>query len=110
MEGFINFKLKPWQRRVLTRGLAITPALIVTLIYNSEAAVSNLLVISQVILSLTLTFATAPLVYFTSDVRKMGKDFVNNKVLTVVASLVTLLIAGLNVYLLSTPTTWSFQS
>jgi manganese transport protein len=71
MEGFLNLRIRPWLRRLLTRGLAIIPAAIVAVLYG-EAGTAKLLVLSQVILSLQLSFAVIPLVLFTSDRRKMG--------------------------------------
>ncbi len=98
MEGFIQVKLRPWLRRLLTRGIAIIPAAIVAGVYG-DAGAGKLLVLSQVILSLTLTFAVVPLVHFTSDKQKM-EQFVNNWVMKIVSGLVALVIAGLNAYLL----------
>ncbi len=71
MEGFINFSVKPWVRRLITRGLAIIPAMIVTILYG-QSGTAQLLVFSQVILSLQLPFAVVPLVLFTRDKLKMG--------------------------------------
>ena len=75
MEGFLNIRLRPWLRRLITRLIAIVPAVIVTVIYG-ESGTANLLILSQVILSLQLSFAVIPLILFTSDRRKMGQ-FVN---------------------------------
>lgn len=72
MEGFLNLRLPHWARRLLTRGIAIVPVVIVTAIYG-ERGTAQLLVFSQVILSMQLPFAVIPLVYFVSDRRKMGK-------------------------------------
>ncbi|MBS1081042.1 Nramp family divalent metal transporter [Gluconobacter kondonii] len=72
MEGFLHLRIPHWARRLLTRGLAIIPVAIVTLIYGNRG-VSDLLMASQVILSLQLPFAVIPLVMFVSDRRKMGK-------------------------------------
>ncbi|MBI4327454.1 MAG: Nramp family divalent metal transporter [Chloroflexi bacterium] len=71
MEGFLNIRLRPWLRRLITRLIAIVPAVIVTVIYG-ESGTAKLLVLSQVILSLQLSFAVIPLVLFTSDRAKMG--------------------------------------
>jgi manganese transport protein len=68
MEGFINVRLQPWLRRMITRGIAIIPAVIVS-IYYGESATARLLVLSQVILSLQLSFAVIPLIQVTSDMR-----------------------------------------
>src|SRR5206468_11488032 len=72
MEGFLNIRLRPWLRRLITRAIAIIPAVIVTIIYG-ESGTANLLIFSQVILSLQLSFAVVPLILFTSDRRKMGQ-------------------------------------
>jgi manganese transport protein len=72
MEGFLNLRLPHWARRLLTRGIAIVPVVIVTAIYG-ERGTAQLLVFSQVILSMQLPFAVIPLVYFVSDRKKMGK-------------------------------------
>jgi len=71
MEGFLNIRLRPWVRRLLTRLIAIVPAVIATYWYG-EAGTARLLVFSQVVLSLQLSFAVIPLILFTSDKRKMG--------------------------------------
>jgi manganese transport protein len=98
MEGFLNIKLKPWTRRMLTRAIAIIPAFIVTFTFG-EKGVANLLVLSQVILSMQLSFAVIPLVRFTSDPGKMGV-FVNGNFTKVLAWFVAIVILVLNVYLL----------
>jgi manganese transport protein len=98
MEGFLNIRLRPWIRRLLTRGLAIIPAMIVAALYG-EKGVGQLLIFSQVILSLQLSFAVVPLVKFTNDKRKMGQ-FVNRTWLVISAWIVTVVIIGLNLYLL----------
>jgi manganese transport protein len=98
MEGFLNIRLKPWLRRLITRMIAIIPAVIVTIIYG-EKGTGELLILSQVILSLQLSFAVIPLVMFTSDKNKMG-SFVNKKWVKWLAWLVTSIIVLLNAYLL----------
>ncbi len=98
MEGFLNIRLKPWLRRLITRLIAIIPAVIVIAVYG-EKGTGDLLILSQVILSLQLSFAVIPLVMFTSDKRKMG-PFVSPKWLSFLAWVVAVIIAGLNVYLL----------
>jgi len=75
MEGFLNLRLRPWLRRLVTRLIAIVPAIIATAIYG-QSGTAKLLIISQVVLSLQLSFAVIPLVLFTSDRRKMG-EFAN---------------------------------
>ncbi len=98
MQGFLNLKIKPWQQRLLTRLAAVVPALIVTAIYG-DSGTSDLLVLSQVILSLQLSFAIVPLVLFTSDKRKMGQ-FANGWLLTMTSWAVSIFIIALNAYLL----------
>jgi manganese transport protein len=98
MEGFINLRLRPWLRRLITRLIAIIPAVIVVLLYG-ERGTGPLLILSQVILSLQLPFAVFPLVAFTSDARKMG-PFVNPGWVKGLAWTVAVVIAALNVYLL----------
>jgi manganese transport protein len=98
MEGFLNLRMRPWLRRLITRGIAIVPAVIVAVIYG-ESGTAKLLVLSQVILSLQLSFAVFPLVMFTSEKAKMG-EFVNAAWLKVMAYFVAVLIASLNVWLL----------
>src|SRR6266496_1046010 len=71
MEGFINLRLRPWLRRLITRLIAIIPAIIVVWLYG-EKGTGQLLILSQVVLSLQLSFAVFPLVIFTSDAHKMG--------------------------------------
>ncbi len=95
MEGFLNLRLRPWLRRLITRFIAIVPAVIVTVIYG-ESGTAKLLVISQVILSLQLAFAVIPLILFTSDRRKMG-EFVNALWMKILAWLVAAVIVVLNV-------------
>jgi manganese transport protein len=98
MEGFLNIRLKPWLRRLLTRGIAIVPALIVSSLYG-ERGTAELLVFSQVILSLQLSFAVVPLVFFTSKSSLMGK-FANSRAISILSWAITLIIIGLNGYLL----------
>jgi manganese transport protein len=98
MEGFLNIRLRPWVRRLITRAIAIVPAAIVAIMYG-ESGTARLLVFSQVILSMQLSFAVFPLVAFTSDKVKMG-EFVNPKWLKALAYLVAFVIATLNIWLL----------
>ena len=100
MEGFINLKLKPWIRRFITRFIAIIPAFFVTLYYG-EKGTADLLVFSQVILSLQLSFAVVPLVLFTNNKNKMGQ-FANKLFLKIVVWAITIIIISLNLYLLYT--------
>ncbi|MCW6053452.1 Nramp family divalent metal transporter [Lyngbya sp. CCAP 1446/10] len=98
MEGFLHFRMRPWLRRLLTRLVAIVPALL-SIIWFGEGSTTNLLVFSQVILSLQLPFAVIPLVMFTSNRGLMG-EFVNPFWLKAVAWLVASIIVGLNSWLL----------
>jgi manganese transport protein len=98
MEGFVNIRLRPWLRRLITRLVAIVPAIIVTVLYG-ERGTGALLVLSQVILSLQLPFAVFPLVRFTSDRHKMG-ELVAPRWVQILAWTVAVIIAALNVYLL----------
>jgi manganese transport protein len=98
MEGFLNLRIRPWLRRLLTRAIAIVPAAIVAVLYG-ESGTAKLLIFSQVILSLQLSFAVFPLVRFTSDREKMG-EFVNSMGLRIAAYVVAGVIASLNCWLL----------
>lgn len=98
MEGFMRWRIDPWKRRLITRLLAIVPAMIIINATGGRDTV-QLLVISQVVLSMQLPFAIYPLVMFTSDKRKMG-EFANKLPVQVVGYVICTLIAGLNVYLL----------
>jgi manganese transport protein len=98
MEGFINLRIRPWLRRLVTRLIAIIPAIIVVSIYGERGA-GPLLILSQVILSLQLPFAVFPLVMFTGDPHKMG-PFVNSLWVKALAWSVAVIIGALNVYLL----------
>jgi manganese transport protein len=105
MEGFLNIRLRPWLRRLVTRSIAIVPALVTIILYG-EKEIGTLLILSQVILSLQLPFAVFPLVMFASDPRKMGR-FAAPYWMRVLAWPVALLIAALNVWLLvQTFTKW----
>ena len=94
MEGFIHLKVAPWARRLITRTIAIIPTIIVVAI-NGEQGTEKLLLLSQVILSLQLSFAVIPLVIFTGSRKTMG-EFVNGPLVKGLAWSVAVLIAGLN--------------
>ncbi len=100
MEGFIHLKVAPWLRRLITRSLAIVPTIVVVAI-NGEQGTEKLLLISQVILSLQLSFAVVPLVWFTGSRKRMG-EFVNAPWLKVLAWTTAVLIAVLNGWFLMT--------
>jgi manganese transport protein len=98
MEGFLNLRLKPWLRRLITRSIAITPAVIVIGFYG-EGKVTSLLILSQVVLSFQLPFAVIPLVQFTSDRVRMGA-FANSRFTKILAWTVAAAILGFNFELL----------
>ena len=95
MEGFLNIRLRPWLRRLITRLIAIIPAVTVAAIYGAEGT-NRLLVFSQVILSMQLSFAVIPLIVFTSDRRKMG-EFVTPIWMQLLAWITAAIIVVLNV-------------
>ena len=98
MEGFLNLRLRPWLRRLITRLLAIVPAIVVIVLYG-ERGTGPLLILSQVVLSLQLPFAVFPLVMFTSDRRRMGR-LVAPVWVRMLAWPVAVVIAALNAWLL----------
>ena len=98
MEGFIHIKLQPWLRRMITRSIAIIPTIIVVW-FTGERGTEKLLLLSQVILSLQLSFAVVPLVLFTGNRKIMG-EFVNSRLLQALSWFVAALIALLNAWFL----------
>jgi manganese transport protein len=94
MEGFLNIRVAPWLRRLITRAVAIVPAAVVVLLYGADGA-GQLLIFSQVILSLQLSFAVVPLVMFTADRKKLGA-LVAPRWLTAVAIVIAVVIIVLN--------------
>ncbi len=98
MEGFLHICVPGWLRRLITRSVAIIPTVIVTMLYG-ERGTGKLLILSQVILSMQLSFAVFPLVKFTSDRARMGA-FVNGVWLKSLSYVVAFVIAGLNIWLL----------
>jgi manganese transport protein len=99
MEGFLDWRIAPWLRRLITRLLAIVPAFFITWWYG-ESKIGELLIFSQVVLSMQLSFAVIPLVWFTSDKQKMG-PFVNAPWLKWSAWIISAIILSLNLYLLA---------
>lgn len=97
MEGYLHLRINPWLRRLLTRLIAIVPALLVIVIYGDEK-VDDLLIFSQVILSIQLGFAVIPLIHFVSDQSTMG-EFVIGQKTKIMAWLVALILVFLNVNL-----------
>ena len=98
MEGFLDIKLPPWARRLLTRSIAIVPAAVVTVWYG-EKGTAQLLILSQVVLSLQLPFAIVPLVLFTADRSKMG-PLVAPRWVTLLAALTAITVISLNIKLI----------
>jgi len=98
MEGFLEIRLAPWMRRLVTRGIAVIPAVIVSVLYG-ERGTAQLLILSQVILSMQLPFAVVPLVMFTSDRKKMG-EFANSAVVRWLAYVTAAAIIIFNAWLL----------
>ncbi|HVG51010.1 MAG TPA: Nramp family divalent metal transporter [Xanthobacteraceae bacterium] len=99
MEGFLDIALPPWARRLITRGIAIVPAAIITIWYG-ESGTAKLLIFSQVVLSLQLPFAIVPLVMFTADRRKMG-ELTAPRWLSAFATIIAVVIIALNIKLLT---------
>jgi manganese transport protein len=97
MEGFLNIRMRPWLRRLMTRAIALVPAVIVIAIAG-DTGTYRLLILSQVVLSLQLPFAVIPLINFTSDKKKMG-TFANNIFVKVAAWIVAVIIVALNLKL-----------
>jgi len=95
MEGFLNIRLRPWLRRLITRLIAIVPAVVTAALFGASGT-AKLLLLSQVILSMQLSFAVIPLILFTSDRRKMGK-FVSPRWLQALAWIAASIIVVLNV-------------
>lgn len=98
MEGFLNIRIKPWIRRLITRLIAIVPAIIIVILYGGSG-LSKLLILSQVVLSMQLSFAVFPLIMFTSDKQKMGV-FVNSLPIKILAYAIGVFIAALNLWLI----------
>jgi manganese transport protein len=97
MEGFLNIKMRPWLRRMMTRAIALVPAVIVIAIAGDKGTY-QLLIFSQVVLSLQLPFAIIPLIHFTSDKKKMG-TFANNIFVKIAVWIVAGIIVALNMKL-----------
>jgi len=103
MEGFIRIRIKPWLRRLITRGIAIIPAIVVTILYG-ESGTARLLVLSQVVLSLQLPFAIVPLVVFTASRSRMN-GLHAPRWMTLVAALIGIMVIALNAQLI-----WNFAN
>jgi manganese transport protein len=108
MEGYLRLRINPWVRRLLTRLLAIVPAVLVILIYGDDK-LDTLLILSQVVLSMQLGFAVIPLIHFVSDKKQMG-EFVVKPIIKILAWLVASVLVYLNVTLLVQQTVSFFSS
>ncbi|MEQ1948226.1 MAG: Nramp family divalent metal transporter [Bryobacteraceae bacterium] len=109
MEGFLNLRMRPWMRRLVTRTVAIVPA-IIAIVWYGDGSTYKLLILSQVILSMQLPFAVIPLIRFTSDHRRMG-EFANRPWVKTLAWLTAAVIVGLNFWLVaSTLGPWMMES
>jgi manganese transport protein len=97
MEGFLNFRMRPWLRRLITRSLAVIPAAITIYVAGNQASL-GLLLLSQAILSMQLPFAIIPLIHFTSDPARMGK-FASARWVRILAWVTAAVIVGLNLRL-----------
>lgn len=99
MEGFFNIRIKPWLRRIITRLCAIIPAIIVINLYGLNS-IGDLLILSQVVLSLQLSFAVFPLVFFTNDKKLMG-EFANSTLIKTLSVAIAIIIVLLNIWLVA---------
>lgn len=108
MEGYLDLRIRPWIRRILTRAIAIVPA-VFTIIYFGENELGELLVLSQVVLSLQLGFAIIPLIHFVSDKVQMKEFVISNKV-KFSAWLIAIIIVSLNIHLVIDETSVIFHS
>ena len=108
MEGFLKIRIRPWLRRLITRLLAIVPAIFLIGVSGGKNTV-GLLVFSQVVLSMQLSFAIFPLMSFTSDKKMMG-EFVNSRGVMIVGYALCTVIASLNLYLLYQALGWGWMS
>jgi len=101
MEGFVNLKMPLWVRRLVTRLISVVPVIVCTVLYGgSEAALDNLLVNSQVFLSIALPFSMIPLTIFTSSKKIMGERWVNKRWITVLAWACTIILTILNIQII----------
>jgi manganese transport protein len=108
MEGYLDLRIRPWIRRILTRAIAIVPA-VFTIMYFGENELGELLVLSQVVLSLQLGFAIIPLIHFVSDKVQMKEFVISNKV-KFSAWLIAAIIVSLNIHLVIDETSVIFHS
>lgn len=101
MEGFLKIKLKPWLRRVITRIIAVIPVFLCLWLYgSSETKIEDLLIFTQVFLSLALPFSIIPLIMATNNPKIMGETFVNRTWMSILAWVLAIVLSVLNVYLI----------
>ena len=101
MEGFINLKVPTWARRLITRGLSVIPVLIAAIYYHGkEGGLDDVMIKSQVFLSIALPISMIPLVYFTSSEKIMGKRFKNSKLIALLGWISAIVLTGLNIKLI----------
>lgn len=101
MEGFIHLKMKPWVRRVITRLVAILPVFVCLLIYGADTQrIEDLLIFTQVFLSIALPLSIIPLIVATNNKGIMGAPFVNTKLVNIIGWILTIILCLLNIYLI----------
>ncbi|MDO0956917.1 Nramp family divalent metal transporter [Mammaliicoccus sciuri] len=101
MEGFLKIKLKPWVRRIITRVIAVIPVFLCLWLYgSSDTKIEDLLIFTQVFLSLALPFSIIPLIMATSNPKIMGKQFVNKRWVNIISWLLAVVLSVLNIYLI----------
>lgn len=101
MEGFLKIKLKPWVRRIITRVIAVIPVFLCLWLYgSSDTKIEDLLIFTQVFLSLALPFSIIPLIMATSNPKIMGKQFVNKRWVNIISWILAVVLSVLNIYLI----------
>lgn len=101
MEGFLKIKLKPWVRRIITRVIAVIPVFLCLWLYgSSDTKIEDLLIFTQVFLSLALPFSIIPLIMATSNPNIMGKQFVNKRWVNMISWILAVVLSVLNIYLI----------
>ncbi|MEB6227088.1 Nramp family divalent metal transporter [Mammaliicoccus sciuri] len=101
MEGFLKIKLKPWVRRIITRVIAVIPVFLCLWLYgSSDTKIEDLLIFTQVFLSLALPFSIIPLIMATSNPDIMGKQFVNKRWVNIISWILAVVLSVLNIYLI----------
>ncbi|MCJ1749027.1 Nramp family divalent metal transporter [Mammaliicoccus sciuri] len=101
MEGFLKIKLKPWVRRIITRVIAVIPVFLCLWLYgSSDTKIEDLLIFTQVFLSLALPFSIIPLIMATSNPNIMGKQFVNKRWVNIISWVLAVVLSVLNIYLI----------